>query len=299
MSAFAIILESARRGRRTLSVRHDLEEPIAAPGHFCNKPMQNISRYWAVVLDEAFSGPSDGSWTSAEGQTPGLIEEAVETTNADEALDKLVLQCAEEEPSGGLRPVVAYSEAQLRKILNELTEGASEPAVDQDPEAGHPPPREEDPDAHRLYQREADPDASRLHQREEDPDTCHPHEREKDPNAWSETLPEQDPDEPPPVTQSKQRRKPEAKPKQDGHSTSPATGATRPSAGAKDKPANAPPAQSAKARKDSLDEPVAGSKPPAYHATNPALIDGEPESQARKLLEVFEKLYWQYFGRDY
>jgi hypothetical protein len=83
--------------------------------------MQKTNRYWVVVLDEAFSGPSDGSWTSSEGQTPGLIEEAVEAANADEALDKLVLKCVEEEASGGFRPVVAYSEAELRKMLKELT----------------------------------------------------------------------------------------------------------------------------------------------------------------------------------
>jgi hypothetical protein len=120
-------------------------------------------------------------------------------TSCPAVLDKLVFKCIEEEASGGFRTVVAYSEAELRKILNELTEGASEPAVDQDPEAGHPPSREEDPDADRLHEPEEDPDAGRLHQREEDPDACHPHEREKGPNAWSETLPEQDPDEPPPV----------------------------------------------------------------------------------------------------
>jgi hypothetical protein len=165
--------------------------------------MQTMNRYWAVVVDEAFSGPYDGSWTSREGQTPGLVEGAVEAKNADDALDKFVAQCCEERGDGGFRPVVAYSEVELQKMLRQLTKAGAEEAqpccpvdiyADEDPEAAHPPPREEDPEAGHPRELEVDPDAYSLHEREKDPDAHRLHVREEDPDSHGLNEPEEDPE---------------------------------------------------------------------------------------------------------
>lgn len=92
---------------------------------------------------------------------------------------------------------------------------------------------------------------------------------------------------------------PEPPPRGAGHNTSPAKGASRPTAAAKDQPADAPPAHPAKALPEPVSNPEIRRDAAKSAAAEAALATRTHEREARKLLQVFEKLYRQFFDRDY